>query len=113
VTTRQLNHEPVAMLGLTQSELHVVIYTSIAGAAPVGFFLAVVLGSMFGILIGMIGLLLSGLVGLLIGWLLSKYIQVKKADTPPGFLKQQFQVRWQRNRWLPPTGIFHFRRSKP
>jgi conjugative transfer region protein (TIGR03750 family) len=112
VSTRALNHEPIAMLGLTQSELTVVTTVSIGISVPTGIVIAIIVGATFGFMYGMLALLaVSGLLGLLLGWLLSRWVQKNKADTPSGFLKQRMQLRFERKKWLPALGIFHYRRT--
>ena len=112
VSTRALNHEPIAMLGLTQSELTVVMTASVGVAVPTGLVVAILVGATFGFMYGMLALLaVSGLLGLLLGWALSRWVQMTKADTPSGFLKQRMQLKFQRRLWLPPVGLFYYRRS--
>ena len=110
--TRSLNHEPIAMIGLTQSELTVVTLVSLGVAVPTGALMATLITVKFGFMWGMLALLaVTGLLGLGNGWALSRWVQMTKADTPSGFLMQRLQVRFQRKKWIPPVGIYHYRRS--
>ena len=81
-------------------------------AVPTGVLMAILIAVKFGFMWGMLALLaVTGLLGLGTGWALSRWVQMTKADTPSGFLMQQLQVRFQRKKWIPPVGIYHYRRS--
>ena len=113
VSTLHLNHEPIAMLGLTQSELNVVTLTSVAVAVPTGILCALLVGVWFGFMWGFMAFaIVGGFLGLGFGFVLTKLFCLKKNDRPDGYLLQSMLVRFQRAKWLPPTGIFHYRRGK-
>jgi conjugative transfer region protein (TIGR03750 family) len=108
MSTRTLNSEPIAILGLTQSELTVVLITTLAVCIPCTFLLAVLFFQKY-FLLTMVGI--GGTSSLTVGWLLTLYVQARKADTPPRYLAQRLQLLLQRSRWVPPLGAYHTARS--
>lgn len=108
MSTRNLNQEPIALMGLTQSEVKVVMLLSVGTMLPVAIVSALLLGGSWKLLMFVV---VGGAGTGVVGWLLIRYIQATKADTPSGYLFQRLQVFLSPAKWQPPVGAFHYRRT--
>jgi conjugative transfer region protein (TIGR03750 family) len=108
-STRNLNKEPIALMGLTQSEVIVMIVLSVGSMVPTAVLSALLFGGDFKLLVFVI---VAGVGTGLVGWGLTLYIQKTKADTPSGFLFQKLRVTLFPSKWKPPLGDFHYRRTR-
>ena len=108
-STRNLNKEPIALMGLTQSEVIVMMVLSIGSMVPFGMLMALLFGGQFKLLVFVI---VAGVGTGLVGWGLTLYIQKTKADTPSGYLFQRLRVTLFPKKWKPPVGDFHYRRTR-
>lgn len=109
MSTRSLNKEPIALMGLTQSEVKVVIALSVGSMVPAGLAAAVLFGGGYKMLLFVV---VAGVGTGVVGWCLTRYIQATKADTPSGYLYQRLLVWIAPSRWKPPLGAFHYRRTR-
>ena len=105
--TKALNHEPIALLGLTQSEVIVVAVLTAAMIVPLGLFVAFVSGT-YWLATGGATIMLGG-IGL--GYALATWVERQKADTPSNFLMQTWALKVYAAPWVPKAGIYHFRRT--
>ena len=105
--TKALNHEPIALLGLTQSEVIVVAVITAAIIVPLGIVVALLSGAYwpaFGGATVMLG-------GIGLGYVLATWVERQKADTPANFLMQTWALKVYAAPWVPKAGIYHFRRT--
>ena len=109
MSTRNLNQEPIALMGLTQSEVKVVMLLSIGTMVPTAILSALLLGGSWKLLMFVV---VAGAGTGVVGWMLTRYIQATKADTPSGYLFQRLQVVMSRAKWQPPVGAYHYRRTE-
>ena len=105
--TKALNHEPIALLGLTQSEVIVVAVITAAIIVPVGIVVALLSGAYWPAFGG--ATIMLGGIGL--GYALAIYVERQKADTPANFLMQTWALKVYSAPWVPKAGIYHFRRT--
>jgi conjugative transfer region protein (TIGR03750 family) len=105
--TRALNHEPIALLGLTRTEVLIVVVLSAAIVVPLSGVVAMIAGVWWLPASG--ATLMLGGIG--VGYGLATWMEQQKADTPSHFLIQTWALRVYSAPWIPKTGIYHFRRT--
>jgi len=109
MSTRNLNIEPVALMGLTQREIIIVLSGSFAIMLPLGIVLGIFAGAHFGLLVGMLVGVCGGLV---LALLSGMWVQRRKKDSPANFLMQEVLVKFNRARWKLPLGSYYYKRTK-
>ena len=105
--TRALNHEPIALLGLTQTEVLIVVALSAVIVLPLSAFVAMIAGAWWLASAG--ATLMLGGIG--VAYAIAQWMERQKADTPSHFLIQTWALRVYSTPWAPKAGIYHFRRS--
>ena len=108
MSTRNLNIEPIALMGLTQREIIIVVSGAYTIMLPLGIVLGILAGS-YGLLVGM---LIGVCGGLVLALLMGMWVQRRKKDSPANFLMQEIMVMFNRARWKPALGPYYYKRSK-